>query len=245
MPSHSYWNQLSLALGIALSAMPLFPCSLQAAELTDVEIKSLIEQLASTNERPRAYPEVQEGPDAVYPKNYDKAAQEKVWAAYRQLKAIGPRSYPLLMEHFEDQRYSLTGDLGSVEGNRNVGYLCRRIFQNQVSPFNKKVIGEGYNTGEGPPRQNVVPGPRGSRPSRPDFVEHLLSDRVAAKKWAVERRTYTLRYIQCEALEWMIAEEEKDPKTYGLEERTALKNLLHELDSVNLHLESRASLFAK
>jgi hypothetical protein len=226
--------------------MLVLQASLQAAEPTEAEIKDLIEQLASKNERPLEYPEVKTARhEPVYPKNYDNAAQQKVWVAYHQLKAIGPRSYPLLMEHFDDQRYSLTGDLGSHDGNRNVGYLCRWIFQNQVSPFNSKVTGEGYNTGEGPPRQNEVPGPRGSRPSRPDFVEYLLSNPAAAKKGAVERSTYPLWYIQCEALKWMIAEEAKDPKTYGLEERTALKNLLNELDSVNLHLESRASVFVK
>jgi len=233
-------KQLYLFLGVCFSAVLLFQNMLPAAEPTDAEIKALIEQLTSTNERPRAYPEVQQGPDAEYPKNYSQEAQKKVWAAYRSLERLGPRAYPLLNAHRRDNRYSMTQDTGNVEENPNVGFLCNWIIQHQISPFPQYVIGEGYTTGHHV-YDNVVIGPRGRRPTRPNYFFHIEAD----SQWFKNHQHASLHSIQVEALQWMIAEEEKDPKTYDAEEQAALKKILAELELKKTPIVSRRSFIAK
>jgi len=221
--------------------MLLVQASLRAAEPTEAEIKALIEQLASTNERPRAYPEVHEGPEAKYPRNYDEAAQKKVWATYRELKKIGPEAFPYLHAHLKDERYSLTEDTGSVFSNINVGFLCDWILKEQISPFENKVVGEGYSAPRHPGHPNSETGPRGPRPARPNYYSLIQSD----AQWFKNHQHSSLHSIQIEALQWMIAEEEKDPKTYDAEERTELKRILAKLVKTKTPLVSRRSFIAK
>jgi hypothetical protein len=49
------------------------------------------------------------------------------------------------------------------------------------------------------------------------------------EEWWKTHRTKTLRDLQIEALEWTIAEEEKRPKDYSVEERSELRQMLKEL----------------
>lgn len=219
------------------------PAGSGAADPSPAEIRALVERLASSNQRPAAYPEVRR-PSAHYPPGYNEAAQQTVRQAYQELQRLGPKAFPELIEHLDDPRYSLTGDTANVERNVNVGFLCRWLLERQICPFHPVVAGEGYTTGKAA-YGNLVVGPRGEAPDRPDYFAHLLTDRTEAKKWAVEHQSYPLRVIQEEALKWMIAEEAKDPKTYDLEERTALKSLLRELQTSVSHLESSKSFFAK
>jgi hypothetical protein len=230
--------------GLSFSICLLAALSGRTAEVIDADVKALIEQLASRNERPRAYPESDDSPEAEYPKNYNKAAQKQVWIAYHKLENLGPKAYPQLIEHLDDKRYSLTVDTGKVESNINVGFLCRWIIEHQASPFYAIVAGDGYTTGKAA-WDNLIIGPRGEAPWRPNYARFLFSDRERARKWATKSQTYTLRHIQHEALEWMIAEEAKDTKTFDLEERTSLKSLLRELQNSQSHLESNKTFFAK
>ena len=230
-----------LILGWTKVAMPAAD---GAAEPSPKEIAALVERLASSNQRPAAYPEVHRSPEAVYPQGYDRAAQKIVWQAYRDLRRLGPLAFPELLEHLDDHRYSLTGDTGNVETNLEVGFLCRWLLQQQICPFSSVVVGEGYTTGT-LAYGTLVVGPKGEAPERPDYLSHLLRDRAEARAWALEHRSYSLRDLQEEALEWMIAEEATDPKTYDREERTALRSLLRELQASECHLESSQSFFAK
>jgi hypothetical protein len=211
---------------------------MRAAEPTEAEIKALIEQLASPNAAPS-----RQGPDAVYPKNYDNKAQAKVWEAYRKLEKLGPVSFELLAQNIDDERYSLTGDGGAADANFNVGFLCRWILEQQICPFEKTVYGEGYTRGH--PQNRVVEGPRGKPPLRPDFISYLGKNPVQAKQWAKGARMLDLHLIQRSALEWMIAEEEKDPKTYDEVERTALKVLHREMAWSNSALHSKKWFLSK
>ena len=219
--------------------MLMVQVSMRAAEPTEAEVKALIEQLASTNERPRAYPEVAEGPDAKYPNGYDKVAQETAWAAYRKLNSIGPRAYPLLYASRTDKRYSLTEDTGNVEANINVGFLCNWILRHQISPINEYVIGQGYTTGRAV-YDNVVVGPRGDRPTRPSFYPTQTD-----AQWFKDHQHTSLHSIQVEVLKWMISEEEKDPITYDDEERAELKKFLAELEKTKGPVVSKRSFIAK
>lgn len=233
------------ALYLALAVTALIPMGTQCAygaEPNVAAINSLVEQLASTNKRPIGYPEVNQDP--VYPKDYDRAAQKLVWKAYSELYQLGPAAFPQLLEHLDDKRYSLTLDTGNADNNFNVGFLCRWILQHRISPFNPIVAGAGYTTGR-PAFGNLVKGPRGDAPRRPDFLSDLLRDQPKAKRWMLEHATYPLWSIQEEALKWMISEESKNPKIYDLEERTALKSLLRELESTQSHLESNQAFYAR
>ena len=233
------------ALYLALAAAALIPTATQyayGAEPNVAAINSLVEQLASTNKRPTGYPEVNQDP--IYPKDYDGPAQKLVWKAYFELYQLGPAAFPQLLEHLDDKRYSLTADTGNADHNFNVGFLCRWILQNRISPFNPIVAGAGYTTGR-PAFGNLVKGPRGDAPRRPDFLSDLLRDQPKAKKWMLERATFRLGSIQEEVLKWMISEESKNPKIYDVEERTALKSLLRELESSESYLESKRPFYVR
>lgn len=239
MKNNTPSKRSSLLLRLCICSLLLVQASLRAAEPTEAEIKALIEQLASTNERPRAYPEVAEGPDAVYPKNFNEEAQQKVWQAYRALKNLGPKAYPLLNAYRIDKRYSLTEDTGNVEENINVGFLCNWILRHQISPFNEYVVGKGYTTGRAV-YDNVVVGPRGDRPTCPSFYPTQTD-----AKWFKDHQNASLHSIQVETIKWMIAEEEKDPNTYDDEERAELKRILAELEKTKKPLVSKRSFIAK
>ena len=210
---------------------------------TPEQLKAMVARLASSNKKPLAYPEPGWGEEAVYPKDYDKTAQKAVWQAYHDLYKAGPAAFPQLLDHVTDDRYSLTVDQGSGDANLNVGFLCRWILEKKISPFADKVAGEGYTRGLVAVGDQVI-GPKGNAPPRPSFLDHLLRDKKKATEWMIKHQSYPLWEIQQEVLEWMIAQEERDTKTFELEERTFLKNLLLEIKDGRSYIESTRTFHA-
>lgn len=217
--------------------------ALEPREPDQEKFKAMINRLASPNKRPELRPD-EDGRDSGYPKGYDHYAQRDVWQAYLDLDHAGPVAFPQLLEHVDDDRYSMTGDGGAAELNRSVGFICRWILEKKISPFAREVAGDGDTRGA-VACDTQITGPKGDPPARPSFFEHLMKDRKKAKEWLTERQTSPLRVIQQEVLQWMIAEEEKDTKKFNEVERGFLKNLLRDLKESDSHIESSRSFFAR
>jgi hypothetical protein len=70
------------------------------------------------------------------------------------------------------------------------------------------------------------------RPIRPNYLKHNnLWDPKAAAAWWEQRKDKSLRELQLEALQWVLAEEQKAPKQYSEEDRAYLKELISKLEA--------------
>lgn len=179
--------------------------------VSDRQIEALVADLVSPNPAPRT-----RGPNAEYPAGYDRAAQKRVHRAFFKLRELAPRSFPFLFDHFDDRRYALTEDSGDLEKNYTVGQLCRDIL---VSHLQSDVWGrkEGGTSFRG-------------RPSEPDYLAHYkLFEPEHARKWWATHKDKSLRELQLEVLEWVLAEEIKSPEKYSAAERDRVRQRLEEL----------------
>lgn len=92
-------------------------------------LDSLIESLCSRHPAP--------SPKRMVPMREEKA----VWKAVDELMSLGPKAFPALIDHFEDERYSYTEDnttgerIAGPSVNRTVGYLCFHIVTAQVQKY--------------------------------------------------------------------------------------------------------------
>ena len=89
-------------------------------------------------------PQEVDGSTAEYPRRYDKKVQKPVNEAYRKLNLLGVAAFPHLINHFDDQRYALTADGGSMDVNFTVGELCLilsscRFSQTKGGPLEKVI----------------------------------------------------------------------------------------------------------
>jgi hypothetical protein len=136
-----------------------------AQETVDKEtVDGLVARLASKNTPPKT-----RGPNALYPRGYDKSAQQDVSLAYRELCELGPKAFPFIIPHLDDKRYSLTADGGAADVNFTVGQLCFHAIDLQLQPY------KTCSRGEGDPR---------NRPRRPHYLAELrLHDPIEAQKW--------------------------------------------------------------
>lgn len=217
-------------LSIALWSVPLLA---EDKRPTEAEIKALIKQLASPNERPKAYPESKGNPNAKYPAGYDREAQRRVMQTFFELRKIGPPAFPYLAETINDKRYSFTEDDGEVMSNWNVGRACFDIIDSQVQAYNGMWNGTADG---GDPRE---------RPRRPSpFSQDTFDDPQQFRVWCEARKDKSLRELQIESLEWTIAEEAKRPQDFTDVERTHLQKVLAKLRTSDKPLPA-ASLWAR
>lgn len=199
---------------ITLSWFVIFSVGFAFAEEPDPseeEINQLIADLVSPNVAP-----VRKGPRAVYPEGFDRGAQGKVFRAFRKLHALGPKAFPYLFDHFDDKRYSLTGDGGEAEVNKSVGQLCVHIVVSHIQPY----------------AGSANPGARfyQRRPDAPNYFHHFkLRDPISAREWWQTHQDKSLRELQIEVLEWVIAEEDKIPEKYNEVDRDKLRTKLDNL----------------
>lgn len=198
----------SLALILSLSVAAAWA---DDKNLGEKEIKALIEKLASPNETPKL-----DGQDAVYPPTYDRQAQIKVERAWQSLYELGLSTFPYLFQSIADKRYSYTRDGGAADVNLSVGDQCRAILKSYLQPY-----GHQFTAGVSDPR--FVP----HRPSY--FRNYDLDNPKSAAKWWESRKEKSLRELQIETLEWVIAEEAKRPKDYIDKEREYLSDVLKKL----------------
>jgi hypothetical protein len=175
-------------------------------------VESLIARLVSKNKPPKT-----RGQSAVYPKRYDEASQEDVFLAYRELCELGPKSFPFIIPHLDDKRYSLTADGGAADVNFTVGQLCFHAIDLQLQPY------KTYSRGEGDPR---------NRPRRPHYLAKLsLKDPIESRKWIDSLENKSLLQLQIEVLDWVIEEESKDRTKYSAVEHEWLQETLETLKS--------------
>jgi hypothetical protein len=193
-------NRRNALLFVAL--MSLFTVTGFADEKpsSEREINALIAQLVSPNRAP----DDKNGPDATYPVGYDRDAQKRVRRAWSQLHRLGHRAFPYLFDHFDDKRYSFTADDGPADMNWSVGLACSDILVCHLQPY----------------------GIRG----QPSYAKHYnLRTSAGAKLWWETRKDKSLRELQIETLEWVIAEEARTPLRYSDQERLYLHDLLAKL----------------
>jgi hypothetical protein len=177
---------------------------------TDAEIKALVDQLVNPNPRPMT----NKSPRFRYPKDFDHEKERKVDEARRKLLDLGTRAFPFLIERWDDHRYSLVtcNGLSGAYDTMNVGSVCYAIVYSQVQPY-------------GTWAENKVGDPR-SVPGRPGYS---LGEKKEALIWWEKNKSKSLKEIQLEVLDWVIAEETKKPKSYIDEERKALADMRAEL----------------
>ena len=177
---------------------------------TEKEINALVQQLVSPNHAPDLLYAT-----ATYPKGYDHEAQTRVWNAWCELSRIGIRAFPYLIEHFDDDRYCFTEDAGPVYCNWTVGHACSDIFICHLQPYDF-VSHFALSGGDS----------RFERKRPYYWVHYNLRTSAGAKLWWETRKDKSLRELQIETLEWVIAEEAKTPAIYSDLERAYLNDEL-------------------
>ena len=202
-------NAIAITTLISLFAVAGFADNKPPSEK---EISTLIQQLVSPNRAPKI-----EGAEAEYPASYDRDAQERVRHAWSQLHDMeGHRVFPYLFEHFDDKRYSFTADGGSSDVNWSVGRACSDLICH-LQPYGDIAFG-GYD-------DTLA----GAHP-RPSYSQqHNLRTAAGAKLWWETRKDKSLRELQIEALEWVVAEEAKTPAKYPGWDRKQLQIVLTKL----------------
>jgi hypothetical protein len=180
------------------------------------EIRGLIDQLVSPNRKPK----VQDGASAAMglPRDFDRVKQQQVDRAISKLLQLGPQAFPFLISRWEDERYCLTA-CSSASGaflHKTVGDICQAILFSQLQPYGYWPEG-GYNPDRRPPAY------------RPRYPSTLLGSKEAAKRWWEKNKHKTLSQMQLEALDWVIAEEAKNPRKFKDEERKVLQQLRKKL----------------
>jgi hypothetical protein len=184
-----------VVLTVVLLGVFSVPVGGQPTEPVDRKvIEDLIEKLASKNEAPK---QVRDRIRVEYPKDYDQKAQDVVKAARKELVAIGKDSMPVLVEHLNDKRYSMTFAT-SVERNFTVGEVCAMILEEQVGDrmtYKMRMGADGQ-----------------FHPFDGYFSRYYTAGRdtqAAFKAWWEENREKSLKEMQIDVLKWTIERERK------------------------------------
>jgi len=103
-----------------------------------------------------------------------------------------------------------------VDRNYTVGHLCRDILAShlQSDVWDHKPGGTSFRR----------------RPSEPDYLKHhKLFEPEHAREWWAEHKDKSLRELQLEVLEWVLAEETKLPDKYTDAQREKVRQRLEAL----------------
>jgi hypothetical protein len=187
-------------------------------KLTEQEIKALIDKLVSPNPKPiTAEEDPKETPDFRLPKGFDREKQNGVYEACKELKSVGVKAFPFLIERWDDRRYCLTTSdlLSGYCQNRSVGKVCQKIIFDQIQPY-----GCLPSLGDVDPR---------GKPLRPSYPERFLSSKEDAKRWFEKHKDKSLVEIQLEVIDWVIEKENKQKKNYPDSERERLQEIRKEI----------------
>jgi hypothetical protein len=163
------------------------------------DIGDLVEQLASPNPEPFIADEY----TIIYAPNYDKEAQNRIHKIRIQIEDRGLDAFPYLIEHYNDDRYSVTieTDWNACFYNKSVRSECCNIIQSQLEPLGAFVI-DAVHAGQKRPRYNF------------DFVY----SKEEMQSWLRANKNKSLRELQIEILEWTLAEEKKQNKPKFIED---------------------------
>jgi hypothetical protein len=155
-------------------------------------IEAQIARLRSPNKDPNPKRE----PRTDYPEDYDRKAQEAVFDAKRQLTKMGKDAFPALIEHGNDEGYSLSISI-AVLGGYSVGDVCLMIIEGQVDLAGMRYKARDGADGKIHNHEGYFSQYQGAKGGR----------RAAFKKWYDEHQAKTLKEMQIEALEWAIKRE--------------------------------------
>jgi hypothetical protein len=148
------------------------------------DVLGLINALASPNKLPK------EGWEVIYPKGYDRAAQDRVLAAEEKLVEKGVDAFPELVKHIADARYSQT-TVSAEWYNISVGAVCRQIIKRQVLPKHSDYKSRKGTDGE----YHMLP--------------NYMDEQGGFKQWWSTRSKMSLHEMKVEALKWKIEREKE------------------------------------
>ncbi len=199
---------------IVLFWLTAIPCRAEDQSAVEKKVKTLIEQLASPHQGADLDPDTRQK---------QGKASEVPLDVWRKLSGLGPEAFPYLLEKVHDKRYSFTADGGADNVNWTVGRACHDIVRCNLQPYGCSM---SFNVDD-----PDAPDPR-THPCRPCYMEHYrLDDPKEAKTWWEAHKDKSLRELQLEALEWVIAEEAKKPTKYPKSERAHLSGISEKLQS--------------
>ncbi len=178
---------------------------------SEAEIVALVNQLASPNSAPR-----ETVPWTKYPEGYDRAAQKRVWEAWRKLWDIGLPAFPHLHKRLDDGRYSVTEDIGPYDKNFSVGQVCRLIMETQLQPY-------AYY-----PHGKAEQGTVGLSPE-PCYFDGHMSTAKSFERWWKAHKDKSLREVQIEVLEWTISQVNENSGEKLAKEVKRLNDILKDL----------------
>ena len=171
--------------------------------LSEQEIRTLIDRLVSP------YPKPQGGLPPDFDQDKQKSVREAVYETCTKLNALGEKAFPYLIERWEDKQYCLTVSHAPFPGcyhNLTVGEVCQRLIYGQVQPFGcRQVYGPSLST-------SAIYQPPPAPTFRPVYPIVFLPSKEKARQWWDKNKGKRLQEIQLEVLDWVIAEEAKQPK---------------------------------
>jgi hypothetical protein len=189
---------------------------------SETEINDLIAKLVSPNKAPGKVDYLAE----AEPPDFDKAAQHRVYIAWKQLYDIGLPAFPHLLRNVGDKRYSFTRlpGGGSTDMNWSVGRACLDIVRCHLQPYGE-IAESDLGTKE-------------SHPPRPNYIAHYrLREPKAAIEWWEKRKDKSLNDLQFEALVWVIVQEAATPGKYSAKETDYLNDIAAKLRKSSAPLE--------
>ena len=130
-----------------------------------------------------------------------------------------------MINYFDDNRYCFTRDSGSGYYNWSVGRACADIFICHLQPYD-------FASHFALSGSNSI-----GQIKRPCFwKQYNLRTSAGAKAWWETHKDKSLRELQIETLEWLIAEEARMPANYSDRERTYLNDTLTKLRASKMPL---------
>lgn len=206
-----------LAIVVLLCPAFLLYSAEQKPTPSEQKIKTLLDRLVSPNPQPITGDEDRSvAPGVRLPPGFDNPKQEKVHRARLQLEKFGSQAFPMLIERWDDKRYSLTVSnmLSGYYHNYTVGKVCQTMIYDHIQPYGYWQASRGD--------------PRGKR-TRPQYPEKFLGSKAAAQEWWEKHKDKSLDKIQLEAIDWVIAEEAKEPEKFSDAERKRLQQIREKL----------------
>jgi hypothetical protein len=210
--------------------LSLLTTALSADEPTvaDADIEALVAQLVSPNPEPLR----RNSPTATYPAGYDRNAQKLVDHARLKLSDLGIRAFPILIKYLDDKRYSSTQDSGAVDENWTVGRTCKIVLTCHLQPYDSRIF--AADTGGEP-----------SIRYRPTYSAAFTGSSKAAKQWWEASKEKSLHDLQLEAVEWVVAEQAKDPEKYSNKDRKYMDGVRRKLLATDKPLKPSSPPIAK
>jgi len=164
------------------------PRTINSAEGADSDVRLMVESLASRNSAPKLNGARDTHP--TFDSEFDWEEYNRVWEAIPTLIKHAEASWPTLVKHLDDKRYSITARSHSdYARNWTVGDLCRSIIGRNMS--------EAYYQNLRPESALVYARFR---------LPGIARDAKTLKSWCEARSDKSLYELQIEACKWAAIE---------------------------------------